>query len=259
LSTLLRRLRPWISPDVQALAPGLPLFVPPQASPGADPLTIVLTIVLLVICLSVHEAAHGWVAWRCGDSTAKDLGRITLNPLPHIDLFMTILLPGFLLLTHSPFVFGGAKPVPVSFHRLRHPWRDMSLVALAGPLSNLLLAILFLVAWKFFVNTGLYNGAAEILVLRKKDLLPRVLEQAVLFNLLLTVFNLVPIPPLDGSRVMAYILPPSMRSAYLSLERVGLLIVFGLMFWPPFNRVLVQAMEALLTGLNSLVSLGDRW
>jgi Zn-dependent protease len=259
LPTLFRRLRSWTLPDLAAFAPGLPLFVPPQVASGAGPLNIVLTIVLLVICLSVHEAAHGWVAWKCGDSTAKDLGRITLNPLPHIDLFMTILLPAFLMFSQSPFVFGGAKPVPVSFHRLRHPWRDMSLVALAGPLSNLLLGIFFLVAWKFFVNTGYYNDAAEITSLRKFDLLPQVLQQAVFFNLLLTVFNLVPVPPLDGSRVMAYLLPPSARGPYVSLERVGLLIVFGLMFYPPFNSLIIHSMGALLTGLEYLVSLGGRW
>ena len=168
-----------------------------------------MVIVLLVICLGVHEAAHGWVALKCGDTTARDLGRITLNPIPHIDLYMTILIPTVLFLT-TGFVFGGAKPVPVSFHRLRHPWRDMSFVALAGPLSNLLLALFFFVALRFFEQTGLYNEASPA-GLRHQDFLPRVLITTVQFNAILAVFNLVPIPPLDGSRVMAWLLPESLR------------------------------------------------
>jgi Zn-dependent protease len=115
-----------------------------------DPLSIALLIVLLIVCLGVHEAAHAWVAWKCGDSTARDLGRLTLNPIAHVDLFMTIILPAILIYT-TGFIFGGAKPVPVDFHRLRHPWRDMSLVAFAGPLSNFLLAILFAIVWKFLI------------------------------------------------------------------------------------------------------------
>ena len=259
MTHLLRRLRSWKFLDLESLAPGLPLLVSPQFMSGADPLNVVLTIVLLVICLSVHEAAHAWVAWKCGDSTAKDLGRITLNPLPHIDPFMTILLPAFLM-WQTGFIFGGAKPVPVSFHRLRHPWRDMSFVALAGPVSNLLLALLFIFAWHFFVSTGFYNGAGLSESARQHDLLPQVLRQAVIFNLVLTVFNLVPIPPLDGSRVMAYMLPPGVRGPYVSLERFGLLIVFGLVFLSPaFNSFLGGTVDQLLTALDSLVTLGGRW
>ncbi len=224
-----------------------------------DPVQLVLTIVLLVISLSVHEAAHGWVAWKCGDPTAKDLGRITLNPIPHIDPFMTIVLPAIMLYT-SGFVFGGAKPVPVNFHRLRHPWRDMSLVALAGPGSNLLLAVFFLIAWKFFITTGWYNNAAELAILRDQDLLPQILSKAVFFNVLLTVFNLVPIPPLDGSRVMAWLLPPALREPYGHLERWGILIVFGLVFLSPgFNALLHSSMYGIIRLLDRIVSLGGVW
>ena len=221
--------------------------------------SVALTVVLIVICLGIHEAAHAWVAWKCGDSTGKDLGRITLNPIPHIDPFMTIILPGIMLAT-TGFAFGGAKPVPVNFHRLRHPWRDMSLVALAGPLSNLVLALFFLIAWKFFITTGFYNDAALTRSMRQEDLLPQVLESAVTFNLLLTVFNLVPIPPLDGSRVMAWLLPPSLREPYTSMESWGLLLVFALTFLSPgFSNFLLSAMHSLLLGLEKLVSIGGLW
>src|SRR5262245_8555014 len=185
-----------------------------------DPVELVLWLVLLVISLGIHEAAHGWVALKCGDSTARDLGRITLNPIPHIDPFMTVILPGMLYwISKGTVMFGGAKPVPVNFHRLRHPWRDMSLVAMAGPASNLVLAVLFLLLYKFFVSTGYYNHASGSMAERQLELLPRVLERACVSNVFLAVFNLVPLPPLDGSRVMAWLLPEGLRYGYASLER----------------------------------------
>ncbi len=260
MTHFLRRLRLWTPPSFEALTPALPLFLPLQFS-GLDPLGIALVLVLLVLSLGVHEAAHAWVAWKCGDSTAKDLGRITLNPIAHIDPFMTILLPAFLLYTsngHS--FFGGAKPVPVNFNRLRHPWRDMSLVALAGPFSNLVLAAFFWTLCHFFVRTGWYNGAAEFPIARQSDLLPEVLASATVYNLLLTVFNLVPIPPLDGSRVMAYLLPSAMRQHYTAIGQYGLLIVFALIYkYPPFNAFIGDTMYNLLIALNSMVTLGGLW
>jgi Zn-dependent protease len=215
--------------------------------------------VLLAICLSVHEAAHGWVALKCGDTTARDLGRLTLNPIKHVDLVMTILLPAMIFIgSGGRMLFGGAKPVPVSFHRLRHPWRDMSLVAIAGPLSNFLLALFFMVALKFFLRTGLYNDASPA-GSRLEDFLPHVLLQAVSFNVLLAIFNLVPIPPLDGSRVMAWLLPEGLRPAYGSLERYGMLVIFGLLYLSPtFNRYLSDAMSSLVEFLYRVVPLDAR-
>jgi Zn-dependent protease len=228
--------------------------VTPQFA-GHDPVEIVMFLVLLIISLSIHEVAHAWVALKCGDTTARDLGRITLNPLPHIDLFMTILLPAMLYLGGSRIMFGGAKPVPVNFHRLRHPWRDMSLVALAGPASNILLALFFIFAWKFFMRTGLYNGASPILQ-RDQDFLPTVLAGAAIANVGLAVFNLVPIPPLDGSRVMAWILPEGLRAGYVGLEWFGMLVVFGLLYLSPaFNAQLYGAISAVLRFLEALVPL----
>lgn len=221
---------------------------------GMDPVELILGLILLVISLGIHEAAHAWVAWKCGDSTARDLGRITLNPIPHIDPFMTLILPAMLFyFSGGRMMFGGAKPVPVNFHRLRHPWRDMSLVAIAGPASNLILAVVFLVAYQFFVSSGLYNGAAEILDERKSDLLPRVLAGAASFNVLLAVFNMVPVPPLDGSRVMTWLLPEGLRPSYVALERFGMLIVFGLLYVPGFNRYLYWTVDSVVNGLYARI------
>jgi Zn-dependent protease len=220
---------------------------------SSDPLGAVLTLVLLVMSLGFHEAAHAWTAWKCGDSTGKDLGRITLNPIPHIDLMMTIIVP-VIALYMSGFLFGGAKPVPVNFHRLKNPWRDMSLVALAGPMSNLFLAVFFMVLMHLFVTTGWYNGAQETMRLRLGDMLPRVLFEVVRVNVLLAVFNLIPIPPLDGSRVMAWLLPDSMRAPYLSIERYGIIIVFALVIYvQPFGQFTFDMVRTVTHTLGKVV------
>ena len=230
----------------------------PQLS-GREPIAIVLIVVFLVLSLGIHEAAHGWVALQCGDPTARDLGRITLNPIPHIDPMWTVLIPAFVY-WRTGFMFGGAKPVPVSFHRLRHPWRDMSLVAMAGPLSNLLLAMVFLTGERFFVITGFYNGAAEVPAARAADLLPLVLGEAAYFNVLLAVFNMVPVPPLDGSRIMSWLLPDALREPYNAIGRFGLVIVFGLVFLvPPFQVMLARSIYAVLAFLESVIRLGGLW
>lgn len=244
---------------VRATALGLPLFVAVPVMTETSVLNLVLTIVLLVLCVSAHEAAHAWVAWKCGDPTGKDLGRITLNPLPHIDPLLSVILPALLFMT-TGHAFGGAKPVPVNFHRLRQPLRDMSFVAAAGPITNFLLAVLFLITWRFFVKTGYYNGAADFEALRRYDLLPSVLLNAVGFNVLLTVFNLIPIPPLDGSRIMAWVLPAPLRPHYAMVERFGIFIVFALLLWSPgFNQFLWSTVQDLTDVLRRVVTLGGRW
>lgn len=225
---------------------------------GTDPIKLAMILVLLVLSLGAHEAAHAWAALKCGDSTGRDLGRLTLNPIPHIDLWMTILLPSLLLLaSQGQFVFGGAKPVPVQFHRLRHPWRDMSLVALAGPFTNLFLALVFLVAREFFRRTGWYNSAEASYDLRGGDLLLVVLKESARFNVLLFVFNLVPIPPLDGSRVMAWLLPSNLRESYVAIERWGMMIVLALLYLPtPFRYWLADSMQTVLGWMTRLVHAG---
>jgi len=198
---------------------------------------IAVVIAILVFCLGVHEAAHAQVALWCGDSTASDLGRITVDPRSHIDLFQTILLPLFLYLS-AGFIFGGAKPVPVNPMRLRKPLRDMSLVAIAGPLSNFLLAILFALILGVLLHYQVYT---------RDQMMVAILTVAVQLNLLLAAFNLMPVPPLDGSRVMTWLLPAHLRRAYMELERFGLLIVFGLvLFVPGFQGLIRWTMNTLM-------------
>lgn len=195
----------------------------------------ILVIGFLILCLGIHEAAHAWMANLCGDSTAKDMGRMTLNPLVHIDPFFTILLPAVLILSGAP-AFGGAKPVPVFAPRLRHPTRDMMFVALAGPVSNLILAWLFALALKVLV----YKFGMSM-----DSLAPKVLSDAIFFNLVLAVFNMIPVPPLDGSRVMAYFLPGGLRESYVALERFGMLIVLGLFMTGSFEFVLRSTLDPM--------------
>lgn len=234
---MLSRLRPHVPTLCAALlCTAAPL--PQSLSSGSvEVLQIAFVVVFVVLSLTLHEAAHAWVAWKCGDPTAKDLGRITLNPLPSIDLFMTILLPGILMLMGMP-AFGGAKPVPVSYHRLRHPLRDMMFVALAGPATNFLLSIVFLLGLKVAYYEGAY---------RQGDLLFEVLQFSLYANLALTVFNLIPVPPLDGSRVMAWLLPSGLREPYQQLENYGLFLVFALV-----------ALLRMVPGLNGALADGSR-
>lgn len=224
-----------------------------------DWLEAAFVIILVIVSLGVHEAAHAWSAWKLGDSTAKDMGRMTINPLVHIDPFMTILLPAMCALVGAP-IFGGAKPVPVNFHRLRNPWFDMAVVAFAGPLSNLILAGVFLALYKFFVATGYYNGAALAEAARENDLLPRVMMSTVFYNVMFFVFNLIPIPPLDGSRIMVNVLPESLRESYYAVGRYGLFIIYGVFhYWPGFQHMYATVFLKVFELVSNVVTLGGRW
>jgi Zn-dependent protease len=185
-----------------------------------------LYAVPLLLGVVTHEVAHGWVANKLGDPTAKDLGRITLNPLVHIDLMGTVILPLILLLVHSPFLFGWAKPVPVNFDNLRGGRRDMALVAISGPLTNLMMAVLSAVVYHLILSS-LQNGwipahGRAILLAEPLFMMARL---SVTFNLVLMVINLLPIPPLDGGRVMVGILPYRLAYQLERLETFGMLIV----------------------------------
>jgi len=198
----------------------------------------VLAGIILVVVLSItsHEAAHGFVADRLGDPTAREAGRLTLNPIPHIDPFFTILLPAFLILSGSGFIFGGAKPVPVDVSRLRNPRRDWALVGAAGPLMNVLIAGLLCAVLSVLVHAGL---------LGPRSAGTEVLAVGIFVNILLAVFNLLPIPPLDGSRVVQYFLPRHALITYQRLERYGLLfIVFLVLFVRPIQVGLFETMLA---------------
>jgi Zn-dependent protease len=178
----------------------------------------------VIIAITFHEAAHGYVAWRLGDDTAKQEGRVTFLPWKHIDLVGTIILPAVLLLTRAPFLFGWAKPVPVDFENLQNPKRDMVWVAAAGPGINLVLAI---------VSAALLH----IVPLLPTDIeawVARNLINSVVINLVLAVFNMLPLPPLDGGRVAVGLLPLALARPLARLERIGLLIVILVLFVVPW-------------------------
>jgi Zn-dependent protease len=186
-----------------------------------EPLSIITFLVILLFSVIFHEVAHGLMAYRLGDPTAKFAGRLTLNPIPHIDLFGSILLPAFLAFLHLPII-GAAKPVPVNYNNLRDIRSGMFLVSIVGPLTNFALALLAALVYKF--TPGISSVGANLLL------------ETVQLNLVLTVFNLIPIPPLDGSKVLASILGyinHNLMYALLELERYGFIIIFGLIFLLP--------------------------
>lgn len=196
----------------------------------------ILIIVILVFSAILHEVAHGYVADRLGDPTARLLGRLTLNPVKHIDPMMSIALPALLILSGSPVIFGAAKPVPIDPFNLKDGRKDVALVSLAGPLTNVIIAILASLLVGF---TSLEVADFFLTIMR--------------LNLLLAIFNLLPLPPLDGSKVFALTLPEKEANAYLSLGSIGIFFLFFLLLFPiggfslgSFIFNLLQVAESLL-------------
>ena len=205
--------------------------------------TIIGVAAIAVVSITSHEAAHGFVADRLGDPTARERGRLTLNPIPHIDLFFTILLPLFLILSRSGFIFGGAKPVPVDVSRLRSPRRDWALVGAAGPALNVLMAIGLTAILSVLTFTGLADASSSLM---------EILSVGIFLNALLAVFNLIPIPPLDGSRVVQYFLSGEALALYRRLEQFGLLIIMAAVFFVPQLQV---PLSGAIFGLVRLITI----
>jgi Zn-dependent protease len=201
-------------------------------------LEIVIQVVVLLFAVSFHESAHGFVAMKCGDNTARDLGRITMNPLKHLDPIGSLFFPAVLAFSGLP-VFGWAKPVPVSLRGVRNPRRANLLVSAAGPLSNLILAIVFAV---------LTFALRPVVTTRQHVLFPLLLVAvlSVLVNVSLAIFNLLPIPPLDGFGVLESVLPASALPAVLLLRRYGFVILMLLMFTGVLSFILRPAREILV-------------
>jgi Zn-dependent protease len=186
--------------------------------PNVDPLTVALGFGVLLLSLTIHEAAHAVTADRLGDPTARNLGRVSLNPLAHIDLFGTVILPLLAIISRLPII-GWAKPVPVNIRNLRHPQRDFAIVAAAGPVSNLLQAVVASVLVRA-VGADPYGP---------RGVFDYVLLEAVQINLLLAFFNLIPVPPLDGGNVLLGLLPPQLAYSYARLRPYGFLVLYALL------------------------------
>ncbi|HEY4732307.1 MAG TPA: site-2 protease family protein [Gammaproteobacteria bacterium] len=203
----------------------------------------------VLFAITVHEVAHGWIALRLGDKTALMLGRLTLNPVRHIDPVGTILLPGLMLAIGTGFIFGWAKPVPVTWENLRHPKRDMALVAVAGPLANLLMALM----WAFIMKLG-YTLVAPSAAWAAQPMV-YMGEAGIFINIVLMVLNLLPIPPLDGSRVIASILPDRIAWKFNRIENYGFLILLLLLATGVLERIMAPPVFGLAAYLYRLFGL----
>ena len=198
---------------------------------------IIIVLIIAIASVILHELSHGLVAYWLGDHTAKDAGRLTFNPIKHIDPYMSILVPVVLYIIGAP-VFGGAKPVPVNYRNLKWNEWGMALVALAGPFTNFLLAFIFFLIGHF---SGLFS-------LSSGNIGSFIIVEAVYINLGFMIFNLIPIPPLDGSRVLYAIAPDGFRNILANLERYGIIIVYMmiLLFGNLFSNLMINGMNGVL-------------
>jgi len=207
-------------------------------------------LVILIFSAIFHEVAHGFVAEKLGDPTARLAGRLTLNPQKHIDPFMSILLPLLLIISGSPVIFGAAKPVPVDPFNLKEGRKDIALVSLAGPLTNVFIAVVASFLIKILISSGAFLQSGSV-----TPFIYWILTKIVQLNLLLAIFNLIPIPPLDGSKVFALILPEKEARIYLSLGSIGIFIIFFLILSPIGGFSLGELIFNLLSFTEKLLGI----
>jgi len=209
--------------------------------------TLFVFVIPVIFAVTVHEVAHGWVASRLGDQTAKSMGRLTLNPLKHIDPVGTILVPAIMYFA-SGFIFGWAKPVPVNWRNLGHPRRDMAIVAIAGPVANLLMLLFWAMSAKIITLFGNEpNHLAQLLFI--------MCGIGVTINIVLMILNLFPILPLDGGRVLTAMLPRNLAISFSRLEPYGLLILVVLLFSGVLWKILIPVISATLTLISQLTQI----
>lgn len=207
---------------------------------------IIIFAVPIIFAITVHEVAHGWVASKLGDQTARLMGRLTLNPLKHMDPIGTVLLPLVMIVT-TGMAFGWAKPVPVDWRNLHQPKRDMALVAVAGPAANLVMLIIWTL---FMMLVSHLPGISPYVML----LLQEMGKVGIIINIILIALNLLPLPPLDGSRIVAAFLSPAMAVKYHQLERWGLMILIIMMFTGVLSKILQPMVSLLLSLVETLLA-----
>jgi len=205
---------------------------------------IAVMAVPMVFAIVLHEVAHGWVANRLGDPTARDLGRLTVNPLPHIDIVGTVILPVLCIVSNAP-IFGYAKPVPINPYNFRDPKKGMALSSLAGPGVNIVMALSFSVVLRLII-IPLDGTAPEPYWSWIATPLSYMLIYGIYINVILAVLNMIPIPPLDGSRVVYWLLPDRMAMAYYQVERFGIIILMLLMFSGLLSKIMMPLIRPLL-------------
>ncbi len=208
---------------------------------------IAVAAIPLIFAITVHEASHGWVAHKLGDNTAKAMGRLTFNPIPHIDPIGTLLVPLLMMLT-TGFIFGWAKPVPVDLRNLSDPRRDWAIISVAGPLSNLVMALSWALVWKltFLMPQSMVYVALPLALMAKVG---------ITFNIILMVLNLLPLPPLDGSRVLGWLLPPQLAVKLDQIEPYGVFILIGLLYFGLWDYIIGPATAFFINLIANLFSL----